>query len=185
LGLGGFVIGQHAQDSLDMCIDHEAFCDDYVAGRVGIHEAYEAGIINELGQECDPSVESAWDRSYIPTKEAVENELAHAVKDFELAHSLKSRTGNVQRDRFDPETLSEEDLIDLGYTKLNDTTWLNKEASNNLYKEFPTCNCCRESMTPQEGKFGKFYYCKNRCEGQKTVSDKYWQSVRINFEENR
>lgn len=179
-------MGQHAQDLLDMCIDHESFCDDYVAGRVGIYEAYEAGIVNELGQECDLSVEAAWDRSYIPTKEAVENELAHAVKDFELAHCLESKTGlNVKNDlpdRIDSDTLSEEELIDLGYTKLNSKTWLNKEDSNNLYKEFPTCNCCRQSMLPQEGKFGKFYYCKNKCEGQKTVSDKYWQSVRIDSE---
>ena len=57
-------MGQHAQDFLDICIDHEAFCDEYVAGRVGIHEAYEAGILNELGQECDPSVEAALDRDW-------------------------------------------------------------------------------------------------------------------------
>ena len=170
-------MGQHAQDFLNICIDHEAFCDDYVSGKVNIHEAYEVGIVNELGQECDPSVEAAWGRSYIPTKEAVDNELSHAKKDFELASLGQSKTDlHVQG------KLQEQDLIDLGLTKLNENTWLNKEASNNLYKEFPTCNCCGKSMTPQEGKFGKFYYCKSKCEGQKTVSDKYWQSVRINLE---
>ena len=164
-------MGQHAQDFLDICIDHEAFCDEYVAGRVGIHEAYEAGILNELGQECDPSVEAAWDRNYIPTREAVENELSHAIKDFELANRSKKE--------YEPETLSEEDLIEQGYIKIKENTWLNKRASDNLRKERPTCNYCGESMLPQEGKFGKFYYCGNQCEGQKTVSDKYWQKVRI------
>lgn len=176
-------MGQHAQDFLDMCIDHEAFCDDYVSGNVSLQDAYDNGLLDEVGRELDPSLASAWERSYIPTKEAVENELSHAMKDFELAHYsqykedlyLKSKL----QEAYEPETLSEEDLIEQGYTKLRDNTWLNKEASNNLYKEFPTCNCCRQSMFPQEGKFGKFYYCKNKCEGQKTVSDKYWQTVRI------
>lgn len=45
-------------------------------------------------------------------------------------------------------------------------------------KEFPTCNCCKTSMSPRQGKYGKFYFCPNHCEGQKCVSDKYWQTVR-------
>ena len=55
---------------------------------------------------------------------------------------------------------------------------LNQEAIKNLAKTNPTCNCCREEMMPREGKFGKFYYCMNNCEGQKCVSDKYWQSIK-------
>lgn len=44
--------------------------------------------------------------------------------------------------------------------------------------ELPKCNMCREDMTPRAGKFGKFYFCRNVCEGQKTVSDKYWQNFK-------
>lgn len=45
-------------------------------------------------------------------------------------------------------------------------------------KLHPTCNYCGGEMSPRMGKFGKFYYCSNRCPGQKAVSDAYWQSVR-------
>lgn len=34
----------------------------------------------------------------------------------------------------------------------------------------PTCNKCSTLMPSRMGKFGRFYYCKNRCDGQKAVS---------------
>jgi hypothetical protein len=61
-----------------------------------------------------------------------------------------------------------------------DTTFtvvLNKSAVENLKKASPTCNVCSKLMKSRTGKYGKFYYCS--CEGQPTVSDSYWQSVRI------
>ena len=54
---------------------------------------------------------------------------------------------------------------------------LNLEAKRNLLRPRPTCNICRKMMDSREGKYGKFYYC--HCKDQSTVSDKYWQSVRI------
>ena len=55
--------------------------------------------------------------------------------------------------------------------------WGNEKLNVTLRREFPTCNICEASMTPREGRFGKFYFC--HCEDQPTVSDKYWQSVRL------
>jgi hypothetical protein len=60
----------------------------------------------------------------------------------------------------------------------SDTLRLNKVAVANLRKDCPTCNQCKIEMTPQEGKFGKFYFCRSKCKTQKGVSDKYWQSIR-------
>ena len=54
---------------------------------------------------------------------------------------------------------------------------LNLEAKRNLLRPRPTCNICGRMMDSREGKYGKFYYCN--CKDQGTVSDKYWQSVRI------
>jgi hypothetical protein len=48
----------------------------------------------------------------------------------------------------------------------------------------PTCNICEELMPSRVGNFGKFYYCTNECEGQKCVSDKYWQSVKVKGDQN-
>lgn len=46
-------------------------------------------------------------------------------------------------------------------------------------REKPTCNICEKEMLPKFGKFGKFYYCGNKCRGQPTVSDKYWQDFKL------
>ena len=53
---------------------------------------------------------------------------------------------------------------------------LTSKAVQNLKNSVPTCNCCHKPMKPRNGKHGKFYFCA--CEGQKCVSDTYWQSVR-------
>lgn len=45
-------------------------------------------------------------------------------------------------------------------------------------RENPTCNICEKEMLSRHGKYGKFYYCKNYCKGQPTVSDSYWQKFK-------
>lgn len=45
-------------------------------------------------------------------------------------------------------------------------------------KLFPVCNCCNKEMTPRNGKYGKFYFCQNRCKNQKCVSETYWKTVK-------
>jgi hypothetical protein len=44
--------------------------------------------------------------------------------------------------------------------------------------EVPYCNCCQKPMDAKIGKYGKFYFCKNQCKEQKTVSDSYWQKYK-------
>lgn len=168
---------QHSDDFVNMCIDHEAFCHDYLDGNVSCEEAFEAGIIDSMGAISDPALAKAIEDSFIPTVENLENALSHAEKDLTIA--TMSGEDDVQLQPLH-EFLEEHgiEIIDTPKGKF----YLNKAASDNLYNEFPTCNICREYMYPQTGKFGKFYYCKNYCKGQKTVSDKYWQSVRKNGE---
>lgn len=36
----------------------------------------------------------------------------------------------------------------------------------------PTCTKCKSTMLPRIGRYGKFYYCGNNCDGQKAVSHK-------------
>jgi len=55
---------------------------------------------------------------------------------------------------------------------------VNKEAVKRAARENPTCNVCNTEMTAQNGRYGKFYFCANKCEGQKTVSDAYWQDFK-------
>jgi hypothetical protein len=43
----------------------------------------------------------------------------------------------------------------------------------------PTCNVCLQEMVARTGAYGKFYFCANKCAGQGTVSDKYWQEFRV------
>lgn len=46
-------------------------------------------------------------------------------------------------------------------------------------RENPTCNICESEMKARTGRYGKFYFCANQCEGQSTVSDKYWQEFKL------
>lgn len=55
---------------------------------------------------------------------------------------------------------------------------VNKEAVKRSSKENPTCNMCNTEMKSRIGQFGKFYFCSNKCDGQKTVSDSYWQEFK-------
>jgi len=55
---------------------------------------------------------------------------------------------------------------------------VNKEAVKRAARENPTCNICNTEMTAQNGRYGKFYFCYNKCDGQKTVSDAYWQDFK-------
>lgn len=166
-------MGQHADDFVNMCIDHEDFCHGYLDGRVGVQEAFDAGIIDYAGGVADPALAKAIEDSYIPTVENLENALSHAEKDLAIA---------TMKDCHEEELPPLQDFLDEHGIVTIETPkgkfYLNKEASESLYNEVPMCNFCREYMLPQEGKFGKFYFCGNKCKGQKTVSDKYWQSVK-------
>lgn len=70
-------------------------------------------------------------------------------------------------------------LYSLTGSMLTGTGSVTKRAVINARKrENPTCNICTQEMEAKNGMYGKFYFCKNRCEGQKTVSDEYWQKFK-------
>ena len=141
-------MGDMADMFLSQVCEYESMRDDYVSGGMSLQDAYGNRFIDEMG--CEPiSMQEAWDRASIGSSNSLDNELEVGTAKFDLASSIQK------------EVLPS----------------FNKSAKNNLYKQCPTCNHCQEEMSTQFGKFGKFYYCGNRCKGQSTVSDKYWQSV--------
>ena len=142
-------MGTHANDAINMAIDHEAEWDNYFAGNMSDYEAYEAGILDEGGYTDGEQLQRVIARNPIGTPEELDNQLHHATKDL----GAPSVNGSSPT-----------------------SSGLNAEAVKNLQYDRPTCNICRKSMTPRNGQYGKFYFCS--CEGQGTVSDKYWQSIR-------
>ena len=140
----------HADDFLGMVIEHEAEWDDYVSGRMSDHDAFECGIVDSSGYADSSQLDRAVARNPIPTMGALDNQLEHAER--VLMTPLRDRQVNIER-------------------------VINDAAIANLHKPRPTCSWCGEMMQPRDGRFGKFYFCE--CPEQDTVSDKYWQSVRI------
>lgn len=130
-------------------IDEEGRCDEFVAGHMSQEDAYDYGLLDENGAET-AGIQAAWERSAIPTEDNLHLELSAA----EMGIILNNRMEAAK------------------------SSGLNKKALQNLLKESPTCNICDNSMEPRVGVFGKFYFCGGGCEGQRTVSDKYWQSVK-------
>lgn len=117
-----------ADFELESIVTMENLRDEYVSGDMSMEEAYENGFIDEMGIEQE-GIQTAWDRSQIPTVENINNQLSHAIKDFEIATLRKSQPNpNLQY---------------LPPTK----------------PKLPICNVCHKDMQPREGKYGKFYYC--------------------------
>lgn len=145
-------MGEMADMFLDDVIQEEAYRDDYVSGAMGMQEAYDRGFLDEYGTET-AGMQAAWDRAGIGDARSVDRDLH--IAELELSRSMGSyHTPAAPRERS-----------------------LNSQAIKNLKNARPTCNICSRLMQPREGKFGKFYYCS--CPDQPTVSDKYWQKVRI------
>jgi len=169
-------MGEMADMALDDLSTMEGLRDDYVNGYMDQNEAFDNGFIDSYGTEQE-GIQAAWDRNPIPTEENLDNALFRAEAGMDRAMYEKDRSQSE----------------DLGQTSVKDKiAWLQNErrkiilaeelnevALENLKKERPTCNMCYQMMQKRTGKFGDFYFCGNSCENQPTVSDKYWQSVRI------
>lgn len=136
-------MGDMADMTLDMCAQHEAEWDNYVAGDMSDYEAYEAGIIDSSGYADSAQLDRVVARNPIPTRENLDNQLSHAVKDLTIAGHLHSQSRPPQY----------------------------KDKARIEVKP-PTCNCCGHKMRPRRGKYGNFFYCGNQCEGQKCVSER-------------
>ena len=147
-------MGEMADMALDACVVHEALLDEYVSGGMGLDEAYDHGIIDESG--CERSgVQGAWDRCNVETLDDINDRLKLASLELDYATEVSTP----------PE-------------KVTPVKGLSANAIRNLSKPCPSCNCCGEMMEARSGRYGKFYFCTNACEGQKTVSDAYWQKVK-------
>lgn len=149
----------------------ECLAEEYISGDMSMEEAYDNGFIDEQGVETS-GMQSIWDNSVIYTADNIGMHLDNTLNEFDLAahrHKIESTMGvpsHLLGERESSSTAEIEARISL-----------TNKAVFNLTQDSPTCNICSNEMITQEGKFGKFYFCK--CEGQPTVSDKYWQSVRI------
>jgi len=86
------------------------------------------------------------------------------------------RNGVPSLDYIDSQIDAQLALIESYQSEYNNEASLNAKAIENLYNEYPTCNICENIMKARNGKFGKFYFCN--CEGQKSVSDEYWQTIK-------
>ena len=152
-------MGDMANYFLASVIDEECSRDDYASGHMDMHEAFDRGYIDSLGREQE-GIQAAYDRQDIGTREQLDNSLLHASKDLKLGAYVQATTqrGNVA---------------------------LNAAAIANLSKPNPTCNFCGEQMLARDGRYGKFYFCAKRCEGQPTVSDTYWKSLKNEAAINR
>lgn len=143
-------------DGADLAIEYafatEELADDYAFGNMSMEDAYDHGLIDELGCEY-PGLRDGF-RGEIMSNETVDRELLSVEKNLEISAQRSRSTYGDKR------------------------SVLNKAAKENLKKLVPTCNICGTDMRDRTGKFGKFYYCPNHCPEQKTVSDKYWQSIR-------
>lgn len=142
-------MGDMADMALDDVFIMEGLRDEYVEGNVSLQEAYEHGFVDQMGVEQE-GIQEAFDRASIGSIDSLNNELSHTIKDFEL----------------------------LNKSPIQKSVRLNKQAIANLEKENPTCNICANEMSPRSGRYGKFYFCPNYCEGQSTVSDNYWQTIK-------
>lgn len=106
-------------------------------------------------------------------------QIPQLCKEFELPISYEAVSSFLER--VDTLGISQAYPTNLTTTSESPTTKkvvLNGKAIDNLKKDSPTCNFCEEGMASRIGKFGKFYYCTNHCEGQKTVSESYWLSIK-------
>ena len=146
-------MGDMADMFLQEVCTTESMRDDYSNGFISNIEAYEIGFIDEAGIESE-GISEAYGRNELLSLDGVNKSLLHESVKFDNL-SLLSKVSE------------------------SSGASLNEAAILNLINDSPTCNLCGDLMRGQAGKFGKFYFCGNRCDGQKTVSDKYWQSVRL------
>lgn len=153
-------MGEMADMALDDVATQQGLMYDFVSGGMSKQEAFEHGFVDAAGGIND---RMGYDEA---CKEHAEN-LGLVGRDDRAIEGLPP-----ERSVCRPTTSGAGDE-------------LTEIAKRNLFKESPTCNVCQKEMSSREGKFGKFYYCSNQCDGQGTVSDKYWQSVRRKGETKR
>jgi hypothetical protein len=89
------VMADMADFALDSVINMENLRDQYVSGDMGMEDAYDNGFIDEQGVE-QGGIQDAWDRYEIPTKSNIDNQLRHAIKDFEISN-FRSQSESIPK----------------------------------------------------------------------------------------
>ncbi len=156
-------MGEMADAFLSDVIDEENLRTEYLSGGIDHGDAYDLGLIDELGFDTFDR-DSVWTPEY--SEEAIDNQLEKLTLQLDNAVLRSSSSCNNERHRQQRPL-----YIPSKYGHLNALAIIN------LTKEHPTCNICEKQMNARTGKYGKFYWCS--CDGQKTVSERYWQGVRI------
>lgn len=156
-------MGDMADFALDDVCEFENLRDLYANSSMTQEEAFDAGFLDPTG---------AWTGFEGPNFEDRIDVLSY--------ESLTDTIEHIDQCSFGPRVTVRECQVSPWLKQQRETyPHLNDKAIYNLAKDVPTCNVCEEAMKQRSGRFGDFYYCANSCKGQKTVSEKYWDSVRI------
>ena len=157
-------MGEMAGYFLDEVCDEESLREDYALGFMSHEDAYDHNFINEMGYEQN-GIQDAYDRIKLNDRSGLDDELNSTMLMLDIGIPSTTTTHSQERHS------SERQSSGFSYDRLSE------EAIENLFKEHPTCNICRKEMGKRTGKFGAFYFCS--CKGQGTVSESYWNSVKI------
>lgn len=85
-------MGEMADYAIDQVCTMEGLRDDYVNGNMSMNDAFDHGFIDSTGCEQE-GIQDAWDRNGFPTREYLDNEISHSLKDLKLS---SSQTGNYE-----------------------------------------------------------------------------------------
>lgn len=152
-------MGEFADYAVDEAMEEEYQRDIFANSGMDSEEAFERGYLGPAG-DMTAFADFSPDRVEIDTYESLSRDLENL--ELQLIGSYGKQVSSY--------TMATE-LKDM-YPNLNNKAILN------LFKEAPTCNSCENTMKERNGMYGSFYYCPNLCSDQKTVSKKYWDSIK-------
>lgn len=164
-------MGDMADYELLRCEGEEELLNDYLDGYYDDNEAYQLTLIDEKGRLDKEGSEIAQSKE-IMTFEKCQEELRIFTNNLSFIEP-QHNCCKIQSEYLNNyKNTNYKQILRFHFPNLSD------EAIFNLFKNSPICNCCREEMLIREGKFGKFYFCGNRCDSQGTISEKYWLKLK-------
>lgn len=162
-------MGQHTLDALYRAEVEEEYLYDYLEGYISDNDAYDFGLIDESGSLCNSGMEIAQSLP-IMTLDCCKQEIEKLTLQLDLF--IAKGANSKEELGSDKVCKKYSNRLRLAFPELNDAAIIN------LFKDNPTCNCCGNQMTEQHGKFGKFYFCVNKCTEQKNISESYWLKLK-------
>ena len=158
-------MGDMADFALDQAFDEQSRAFGYISGDIPEEEAFDAGLIDHNG-EYSPAMREAmdWSDGQDMSPEGVDSMLERLSGVGCPAFDGRIGGLTVYSARIDGRLVV-----------------LNRKAYDNLENDAPTCNECEHEMMPRMGAYGEFYFCRNGCADQATVSASYWGKVKRAF----